>query len=554
MTLILNSHKLASQLPLDAFGMPAGAYSLRKLRSGYTGNAIRVRRSSDNTEQDIGFNSSGTLDVTALTTFVGVNTGYVTTWYDQSSNNRNASNAITTRQPIIVTGGVLETVNQLPALNFGSTGTQALISTGLGSVIGTTASIFMVFRLQANSAWRAIFSASHSTLLHWWGLLMNTDPKLYAFKSDTSTQYQNPSTGGYQPQTQYIMQWFTATPNLTLYKNNDAVADMNTTNFTTYTTISIDQFHIGNQNNSYNFNGHIQEVIVYGTYTPSLRFGVRDSLQSYYNVYNSWTGTGILDMYTGAAAAYSLRQLSNAYTGKCLRVRRSNDNVETDIGFDSSGNFNEAALTAFVGTNSGYVTIWYDQSGNGRHFMQSTSANQPLIVSSGTVQKMGTIAAINFQSSHLLSSDPLGVHFAGEDIPISVFAVTQNNDLASVTNLCMFDSNGQNAYCTPVRRSGADFYFSMQDNTGVSTSYTSANAFPLNTRKLIQLTSSGTNLIVNVNGSEIVNGSHNLGICTYVTAAMNQSWTTQELIFYKANKATDRINIRNNINTYFGVY
>jgi len=32
-----------------------GAYSLRKLRSAYTGSAIRVRRSSDSTEQDIGF-------------------------------------------------------------------------------------------------------------------------------------------------------------------------------------------------------------------------------------------------------------------------------------------------------------------------------------------------------------------------------------------------------------------------------------------------------------------------------------------------------------------
>lgn len=46
-------------------------YSLRKLRTAYTGNAIRVRRSSDNTEQDIGFTSAGDLDQTALTNFVG---------------------------------------------------------------------------------------------------------------------------------------------------------------------------------------------------------------------------------------------------------------------------------------------------------------------------------------------------------------------------------------------------------------------------------------------------------------------------------------------------
>ena len=42
---------------------PTVAYSLRKLSSSAT-NAIRVRRSSDNTEQDIGF-SGDNLDTTS---------------------------------------------------------------------------------------------------------------------------------------------------------------------------------------------------------------------------------------------------------------------------------------------------------------------------------------------------------------------------------------------------------------------------------------------------------------------------------------------------------
>ncbi len=46
-------------------------YSFRKLRTAYAGSAIRVRRSSDNTEQDIGFNASGELDKTSLSSFVG---------------------------------------------------------------------------------------------------------------------------------------------------------------------------------------------------------------------------------------------------------------------------------------------------------------------------------------------------------------------------------------------------------------------------------------------------------------------------------------------------
>jgi hypothetical protein len=39
----------------------------------------------------------------------------------------------------------------------------------------------------------------------------------------------------------------------------------------------------------------------------------------------------LLDAVPGAAAAYSLRQLSNAYTGPVVTVRRSSDNAEEDF-------------------------------------------------------------------------------------------------------------------------------------------------------------------------------------------------------------------------------
>ena len=54
---------------LDQYGDAAAAYSLRKLRSGYTGSAIRVRRSSDNTERDMGFYDND-LDTVALLDWV----------------------------------------------------------------------------------------------------------------------------------------------------------------------------------------------------------------------------------------------------------------------------------------------------------------------------------------------------------------------------------------------------------------------------------------------------------------------------------------------------
>jgi len=59
-------------LLLDTYPNAAVAYSLRKLRTAYTGAAIRVRRSSDNAEQDINF-VGGDLDTSSMINFVGQN-------------------------------------------------------------------------------------------------------------------------------------------------------------------------------------------------------------------------------------------------------------------------------------------------------------------------------------------------------------------------------------------------------------------------------------------------------------------------------------------------
>jgi hypothetical protein len=90
-------------------------------------------------------------------------------------------------------------------------------------------------------------------------------------------------------------------------------------------------------------------------------------------------GFGILQSLP-AAAAFSLRKLSRAYAGAAVNIRRSSDNAQQDIGFDGQGNFNVAAFSAFIGAGSGFVTKWYDQSGNGNNASQSTAANQPQLV------------------------------------------------------------------------------------------------------------------------------------------------------------------------------
>jgi len=142
----------ASPLIFDTYAGQAG-YSLRKLRTAYSGSAIRVRRSSDNTEQDIGFTGSA-LDTTALASFCSGTSGYITTWYDQSGNGYNITQATGASQPRIVSGGTIDiqggkpalysdgarlmTGSALPALNTGNNySIFSVSSAGVGNTVGS---------------------------------------------------------------------------------------------------------------------------------------------------------------------------------------------------------------------------------------------------------------------------------------------------------------------------------------------------------------------------------------------------------------------------------
>jgi hypothetical protein len=117
-----------AQLLLDLYPDAAAAYSLRKLRTDYTGASIKVRRSSDNTEQDIGF-VDGELDTVSLLNFVGAGDGFVTIWYDQSGGGNDALQTLASLQPRIVSLGVVETLNGFPAIY--ADGTKLLITTSV---------------------------------------------------------------------------------------------------------------------------------------------------------------------------------------------------------------------------------------------------------------------------------------------------------------------------------------------------------------------------------------------------------------------------------------
>ena len=105
----------------------------------------------------------------------------------------------------------------------------------------------------------------------------------------------------------------------------------------------------------------------------------------------------LLDTYTGAAGAYSLRKLRTLYTGDAVEVY--NGSSYADIGF-SNDELDTTALAAHCGSNDGFIRTWYDQGTNGNDATQSTTANMPKIYdgTTGVVTENGK-PAVDFDGS-----------------------------------------------------------------------------------------------------------------------------------------------------------
>jgi hypothetical protein len=142
----------------------ATAYSTRKLSSAYSGFALRVRRSSDNTTQDIGFTPGGDLDTASLKTFVGGGDGYVTTWYDQSGNSKNLTQATNAQQPMLVASGVINREQRMPFIRFWGVVATSFNSLNLSTGMSVTGHVSAVLRFVAGGYG---FILSHTGAFRW---------------------------------------------------------------------------------------------------------------------------------------------------------------------------------------------------------------------------------------------------------------------------------------------------------------------------------------------------------------------------------------------------
>ena len=110
-----------------------------------------------------------------------------------------------------------------------------------------------------------------------------------------------------------------------------------------------------------------------------------------------------LDNLPAAATAYSVRQLSSAYSGPLLRVRRASDSQQKDVWADLTGALSLSSLTSFCGTGYCFISTWYDQSGNNKH-ATPPAGGEPRIVNAGVVELLGSKPAVRYFGSQWLSA------------------------------------------------------------------------------------------------------------------------------------------------------
>lgn len=124
--------------PLDSVGgLVQAAYSSRRLREGYDGLCLRLRRGSDNVQADFGFTPTGLLDEDAISTWLNDADGFVVAWYDQSGNGRNVEQSTAGNQPLLDLSGPLP----MPAFDGSNDGLE--YDAGTGNVAFSSATAWL---------------------------------------------------------------------------------------------------------------------------------------------------------------------------------------------------------------------------------------------------------------------------------------------------------------------------------------------------------------------------------------------------------------------------
>lgn len=264
-----------------------------------------------------------------------------------------------------------------------------------------------------------------------------------------------------------------------------------------------------------------------------------------------------LDDYTGAEAAFSLRKIGSAYAGSAIRVRRSSDNTEQDIGFTGC-NLDTSTLKTFVGTggtDDGFIVTWYDQSGNTFDVTQATSGTQPKIMGNGVIYRLGGLPFAYFEGSRYLER----ANIMSAASSATLIMVAKNDADPPSCNTCgtALELIGNN--------NASHFPYSdgvVYDGFASQTRKTTGNpTASLASKFLLFTTSAASDWKMYINNSlhystatNVYTSNSNLIVGASRFYTFSYKGYISEIILYDSNKESDRSGISSSINSYYSIY
>ncbi len=533
---------------LDTYTGAAAAYSVRKLDKDYTGSCMRIvvdsaatvgTLDSSDPEFDIGFDTNGDLDTAEIVTRCNNPSGnnynaYVTKWYDQSGNGNDATQDQYTAMPQIYNGSAVHTVNGKPAFD---TISGAYLTSGALSGSGSDTLVF-VTSLDASTFMFSGQSTSYEMLIAQSGQAyaqINQGSGTPSFYFDGSSSATSLSSRG------DVYSAFTSQRVCTTFADLSA-----------WTEINLGYFHGAGSFPMSMF----QELIFWdSTQSSTNRSGIEGNVNAHFQIGNFGTPTsGLLSTYTGAAAAYSVRQLANT-AALCMRVRRDNDDAEQDFGFDANGDLDTSAIATFVGSgNNGYVSKWYDQSGNQNDAAQTTNGDQPQIYNGSAVITENGKPAVDFTRTSgrigpFMSTSSYIVEMSQNDATVFTvykkdagnYVLTEGDSISPVSSQFIMPFSNSVVWVNSTTIGAVTL--GQQLNSWVYNGSTVA--------AYVDGSVSGTATSVTVN-AEVRNKTF---IGTRSDTEDKFDGRIQEIITYKsAQSSTNRSGIETDINDYFSIY
>ena len=502
------------------------AYSLRKISTTYTGSAIRVRRSSDNTETDIGF-VNNVLDTASLLTFCGTGNGFVAKWYDQSGNSNHANQATTGNQPQIVNNGSIFTRLGIPYIQASST-QFFQFTTEINTPIGNSYSLWMTYEKDATGNQAIILKDGNN--YHWleygtFPAISNADNVTISSAYNTNTLYLHNAITNYSVSG-------------TIYRNGTSIGTRGA-----LTTAAVSSILPSNSFRTARIT--MSEFLFYPSDQTTNRAAIESNINTFYSIYGVPIGTGLIDLYPNTSVAYSLRKLSSTYTGPAIRVRRSSDNAEQNIGFVNN-QLDTASLLTFCGAGNGFVTKWYDQSGNANNLIQTNTAQQPNIVVSGALVTVNGKPYVELVAGRILVfSTDLVTPAASNHSLWMVHKQSVTND-----NIQMLLAGGSEYHWLSY---GTTQCVSNNNCITISSGYVANTMYITN-----HISKASTSSTIYRNGASIgtTGAINSTARSTTInnTSSGGSTVTMSEFIFYPSDQDTNRTAITSDINSYYSIY